>query len=881
MEKSIFRYILRYSAPQQAYLLAVIVLYYPFLYLSLELPKIIVNRAIEDPSGPPYRVPIFGLEIAADMDQVPFLLTLSFVYLFLVLCNGAFKYHINVYKGRMGERLLRRLRYQLYSRILRFPLPRFRKLSQGELIPIITAEVEPLGGFIGTAFADPLFFGGQLVIILAFIIIQDPMLGAATVAFYPVQMYVIPRLQRRVNELGKRRVRNVRRLAEHIAESVSGIVEVHAHDAAGLERQRFARRLGRIYGIRYEIYRRKFFIKFLNNFIDKLTPFFFFSIGGYLVIVDRLSFGALIAVLAAYKELAAPWKELLLWYQQKEDVRIKYEQVIEQFDPPGMLPEALQRPDLDPGPPLDGDIAVVNLSYSDEDGARLLEGVSFTLPVRCHAAIVGEAGSGKCELAMLIARLIRPTRGRITIGGRDVQELSEAVTGRRIAYVGPHAYLHNASLRENLLYGLVRARPVAGDGTVPGAAPEGEDAGGLLPPLDAGSIDLEAAGVEDAEGLETRILAVLRLVELEQDVYRMGLRGTIDPDARPEVAARVLEARRALAARLADPEIASLVEPFDRDRYNRNATVAENLLFGVPVAGGFDEEHLAEHPYVRSVLDRVGLTDAFVAAGLKIAETMLELFADLPPDHAFFEQYSFISAEDLPDYEQIALRARKGIGTLEAEERLRLLALPFRVVVERHRLGVIDEEMQARILEARRVFAAGLPAALAGAVAFFERDAYCAPASLQDNILFGRLAYGHAHAESRIGELISEVVGTLGLTRTVIDVGLAFSVGVGGARLSHQQRQKLALARAVLKRPDLMILDEATEAMDMGGQERIMEGLRREFEGRGLIWVLNRVAAARHFDHILVLRDGRLVERGAFEELCAQGEALNALLAVA
>src|SRR3546814_7980036 len=73
--------------------------------------------------------------------------------------------------------------------------------------------------------------------------------------------------------------------------------------------------------IRFEIYQRKFFIKFLNNFINQLTPFFFYAIGGYLVIRGNLSFGALIAVLAAYKDLAGPWKELLDYYQMKEEDR--------------------------------------------------------------------------------------------------------------------------------------------------------------------------------------------------------------------------------------------------------------------------------------------------------------------------------------------------------------------------------------------------------------------------------------------------------------------------------------------------------------------------------------------------------------------------------
>ena len=70
-----------------------------------------------------------------------------------------------------------------------------------------------------------------------------------------------------------------------------------------------------IFDIRFEIYKKKFFIKFLNNFLAQLGPFFFFSIGGYLVIMGDLTLGALVAVIGAHKELYSPWKELLTYYQ--------------------------------------------------------------------------------------------------------------------------------------------------------------------------------------------------------------------------------------------------------------------------------------------------------------------------------------------------------------------------------------------------------------------------------------------------------------------------------------------------------------------------------------------------------------------------------------
>jgi putative ABC transport system ATP-binding protein len=884
MEPSIFRYILRYSAQQQLYLLFVILAYYPFLYLSLDLPKLIVNRAIEDPVGPPFTAPIFGYEFKLDMDQISFLLVLCFGYLLFVFINGGFKYYINVYKGQMGERLLRRLRFQLYNRILRFPLQRFRKVSQGELIPIITAEVEPLGGFIGTAYADPLFFGGQLVIILAFIMIQDPMLGMASIALYPVQMYFIPKLQRKVNQLGKQRVQHVRRLSEHIGESVAGVVEVHANDTSNLELSRFAERLGRIYDIRYEIYRRKFFIKFLNNFIDKLTPFFFFSIGGYLVIQGDLTFGALVAVLAAYKELAAPWKELLAWYQQKEDVRIKYEQVIEQFDPDGMLPDDMQRATEKPHSGLQGELVGNNVAFADEDGARLVDGASFKVDMRQHTAIVGGGASGKQEFAMLLARLMEPTRGRIAVGGSDLSELPEAVTGRQMAYVGPQAYLYNGSIGDNLVYGL-KHRPLRERADGKRSARDLEEAirsGNIEFDYHADWIDYDAAGVDGPEGLQERIIEVLHLSEFERDVYQIGLRGVIDPEYRPDVAERILTARKAFFERLGqDDSISSLVERFDIGRYNRNASLGENLLFGIPVDNRLSMDSLSENAYVREVLDRLDLTGELTSIGRQVAATMCEIFADLPSDHEFFEQYSFIAADDLEEFEQIVERSKHGLDNLPEEERRRLMALSFLLVAERHRLGLIDEDLEKKILAARQAFRDGLPATLDGAVAFFSDHDYCPAATLQDNILFGKVAYGHAHGDARVGDLMQELIEELALTRTVVDVGLDFPAGVGGARLTNLQRQKLAIARALLKRSDLTIINEATEALDVQTQDRVIGNVLADCEGRGVIWVMNRVAASRHFEHVLVMQDGRVAEQGPYEELSGRVGAFKKLLEAA
>src|SRR6266851_1561620 len=564
LEPSVYRFILKHSLRQQIVLLVLTLASFPFLYYSLKLPKTIINRAID---GKHFPQNFLGI----DFQQVPYLMFLCGIFLALVLINGAFKYYINTYKGQLGERMLRRFRFLLYQRLLRFPPSYFQKTSSAQIIPMITVECEQLGGFIGDSFNQPLFQGGQLLTILFFVFMQDPLLCIAATALYPVQGYSIPKLQAKVNLLAKRRVRTVRQVADRVQESAAGIVEIHANDTVKLRLTDFAHVLGVIYDIRFEIFRRKFFAKFLNNFIGQLTPFFFFSLGGYLVIQggDNLSLGALVAIIAAIKEMAAPWKELLDFYQIKENSRITYEQIVEQFQPPGMVDAQLLLAEPDTVPQLTGEITAANLSLAEDDKNRVVDAVSFTVELVEHVAIIGQSGSGKSELALLLARLAQPTGGRITIGGKDIADLPVAVIGRRIGYVGNMPYVFTGTLRDNLLLGL-RHRPLRPAEYDEATARrrsrqlhEARSSGNIDFDLHADWIDYESAGVADPAALTPRIAEVLARLDFEDDIYVFGLRGRLDPAVHPQVAERVIEARKTLALQLVAHDITKLVETYD------------------------------------------------------------------------------------------------------------------------------------------------------------------------------------------------------------------------------------------------------------------------------------------------------------------------------
>jgi hypothetical protein len=288
--------------------------------------------------------------------------------------------------------------------------------------------------------------------------------------------------------------------------------------------------------------------------------------------------------------------------------------------------------------------------------------------------------------------------------------------------------------------------------------------------------------------------------------------------------------------RLVADDITNFVETYHPDRFNLNATVAENLLFGTPIGPSFEFEALAENTYVRQVLDKLDLTNDLVEMGGRVAATMIELFADLPPEHEFFRQFSFVSADDIREYSAIMLVKDGGAATgLTDDQRTKLLSLPLKLIPARHRLDVIDEAMQQRLLEARRVFARICPQARAMRSSSSIRIAITLPPPCRTTSFSARSLMGKRMRSADSGDP------RRGARQAVValrDHGCR-------ARISGRHRRlatvtgaaaAAAIARAVLKRPDLLVLNEATSALDGSAQAKVTDGLRQEMAGRCLIW---------------------------------------------
>ncbi len=223
-------------------------------------------------------------------------------------------------------------------------------------------------------------------------------------------------------------------------------------------------------------------------------------------------------------------------------------------------------------------------------------------------AATGPVGSGGEYLAEALARLVDPASGRVLIDGTPIDSLPDSLTGRRIGYVEANTYFPQASLLDSLIYGLRHAplRQVEKDRREERLRRlEAVAAGNPETDVNDDWVDYEAAGASGPDDLLMRLREVLAVVDLEGDVYRLGLRSRMPEGQIESLSSRILAARDDFRERLAKSQIEHYVEMFDPDRYVVNASVKENLVFGVADADALGVR-LEEHPYLTSVITRDG-----------------------------------------------------------------------------------------------------------------------------------------------------------------------------------------------------------------------------------------------------------------------------------
>ncbi|MCI4665631.1 MAG: ABC transporter transmembrane domain-containing protein [Neomegalonema sp.] len=923
MEPTLFKFVWRFSRLQQLAALGLALALFPLQYLALEIPKVIINDAI-------------GVTGAAGSDadaRTAELLWLCGAFLVVVVAAGLMKMAMNLYKGRIGERLIRRLRFTLIDRMIHFPLPEFRRTSQGEVVSMVTSEVEPLGGVMSEVVAQPVFLAGQMLTILAFLFFQSVWLGLASIAFIPLQAYLIPLLQRQVNKLQRERIGEVRRLSQELGDTFAAVEDLRANNGVRRREAAFSNRLGRIFNIRLRIYRKKYFMKFLNNFINQITPLLYFSIGGWLVIRGELTVGALVAALAAYKDLANPWKELLAYVNQLQEMNTRYLAVMERFSPAGLAATptearaaAAERDELagaarraqawaartsaaftragdrigragkdiahrlsaaaalglegrgaeavrtlrraapadgaadvapapeapastasthiahdqpaipkttaiSPAPHLNGTIRLENVALGAVGDSAVLQGVSAEFPAGGTIAVTGGDAMVRAALAQALARMTPLENGSIHIGDLALADAPASAATARIGYIASEPKLFEATIWDNIRSSFA-AEPAApdcaarqSDRSAERCEQEAAATGNSLDAFEGRWHNPALETPHDDDSLRAAWIEMIDRFGYENAVARRGLEIPLDPQANPELAQQIVALRPRIAAQLRAEGLGDAARRFDPKGFNPGLTIVENLVFGAKRPALAMSEHIDRR--LLACAERLGLSAQLQEVARDFLTVLTRAFRGVAPDHRLFARLGGVSAELLTRLERLDYKLNRcgPAPKLSNDDLVLLQELLFRTTPEQ--IGArLPKAFRNRILAERHANGPRLLEEMSDLFAPIAPDAYIAPLSPLENALYGHLPLRSSTETQRVREIVLEVAEAEGLGGALTHHAGAAPVGANGADLTPRMRERIALGRALIKRPDIVIFEDALRSHSAEERSKLLRETR-------------------------------------------------------
>ncbi|MDD9304451.1 MAG: ABC transporter ATP-binding protein [Desulfobacter sp.] len=369
--------------------------------------------------------------------------------------KGAGSYGSEYLMNYIGEKIIRYFRDSLYEKITDLPISFIHKEKTGALMSRITNDVNIVKGMVSTAVINLFRDSFSVIAFLGVIFYRDWQLACGAFIVLPLAFYPILIFGRRIRRFSTGSQETMADLTSFLHETFSGAKIIKIFNLQDFEKSRFRKKTGRLFRLEMKKVTARALSSPVMEFLGGLGIAFIIWFGGMRVINGTSTPGVFFSFLTAVMMLYDPVKKLSQLNNTIQEGVAAASRIFDILEEETSIREKLGAAILDTG---SCEVAFedVGFSYGKDEGEALSH-INLKVAPGEVLALVGMSGGGKTSLVNLIPRLYDVTRGRVTIGGQDVRDLSIESLRRHISIVTQEPILFNESVKENIRYGKMDA----------------------------------------------------------------------------------------------------------------------------------------------------------------------------------------------------------------------------------------------------------------------------------------------------------------------------------------------------------------------------------------------------------------------------------------
>jgi len=413
--------------------------------------KIVFDRVINKMRGAHgYKVSFLDI-----FEPITLLAIMASLTVMLTAFRALAGYWTTIGFAKIGNRVLSRVRSQLYRHVQYLSLSFHTKARTGDLVVRVVSDVGLLQDVVVTALLPMLAKALILVGMVALMFWLNWRLTLVALAVFPLFWLRTVSMGRKINEVARLQRKREGAMAATASETINAIRTIQSLSLESAFDKQFSQQNEK--NLKQDV-KAKRLAAGLERSVDLLTAIagaLVLFYGTRLVLRQELTAGALLVFLAYLKNAFRPIQEFAKYTARLGKAAAAGERVLDLLE---RVPDVRDLPGAVRAPAFAGHVQFEKVSFAYEHGQKLLEEVQLDVQPGQRVALVGPSGGGKTSLVSLLLRLYDPLQGRVCIDGQDIREFTLESLRSQISVVLQDNVLFAASVRENISHGAPNAK---------------------------------------------------------------------------------------------------------------------------------------------------------------------------------------------------------------------------------------------------------------------------------------------------------------------------------------------------------------------------------------------------------------------------------------